>query len=131
MSATLVSTRLPAASRSVGGMSADPTIPPPGIPKTDTSAHLLVCVGPRCTGRGARPMFQEVWDALDREKIAYYRTGGSVRLTETGCLGACDFGPTVACYTAKANTPSLDQVWRVNMTAEKIVELARSVHQSA
>jgi NADH:ubiquinone oxidoreductase subunit E len=123
-------------------MSADPTIPPPGIPKTDTAAHLLVCVGPRCTGRGARPMFQEVWDALDQEKIAYYRTGGSIRLTETGCLGACDYGPTIACYTAMPNSPAIDQTldqtleqtleqtWRVNMTAEKIVELARGIHQS-
>jgi (2Fe-2S) ferredoxin len=75
-------------------------------------------------------MFQEVWDALDREKLAYYRTGGSVRLTETGCLGACDLGPTIACYTANPQDARLDQQWRVNMTAEKIVELARSVHQS-
>jgi (2Fe-2S) ferredoxin len=77
-------------------------------------------------------MFQEVWDALDREKIAYYRTGGSVRLTETGCLGACDLGPTIACYLANSDPASnvLTQTWRVNMTAEKIVGLARSVHAS-
>jgi (2Fe-2S) ferredoxin len=80
-------------------------------------------------------MFQAVWDALDQEKIAYYRTGGSIRLTETGCLGACDYGPTIACYTAKFDgpqnlEPALKQTWRVNMTAEKIVELARAIHQT-
>jgi (2Fe-2S) ferredoxin len=77
-------------------------------------------------------MFQEVWDALDREKIAYYRTGGSIRLTETGCLGACDLGPTIACYVANPGPENADlrQVWRVNMDTEKIVNLARAVHDS-
>ena len=63
-----------------------------------TRAHVLVCTGPQCSGRGARQLFRSAWTAYEEERIAYYRTGGSVRLTETGCLGACDFGPNIAVY---------------------------------
>lgn len=120
---------------SVETVTHDPTVAPAGIPKTDTSAHILLCVGPRCTERGARRIFEEVWETLDADSIAYYRSGGSVRLTETGCLGACDFGPTVACYGSTGRHDCdgelLSQTWRVRMDTERIVALARSVHQQS
>jgi (2Fe-2S) ferredoxin len=110
-------------------MSFDPTIPVGNVPKTDTAAHLLICVGPRCAANGAALMFQEVWESLDAEKLAYYRTGGSIRLTESGCLGACDFGPTVACYhRSSATDATMAQTWRIRMTTETTVSLARAVH---
>ncbi len=117
-------------------MTFDSTVPPLGVPKTDTSAHVLICVGPRCTERGARNMYGEVWAAFEKERLAYYQTGGSVRLTEAGCLGACEFGPTVACYSStglrsETGGELLTQTWRVNMTTERIVDLARSIHDGA
>jgi (2Fe-2S) ferredoxin len=106
----------------------DFTEAPAGLPKTDMAAHLLVCVGPRCSSRGAREAFDEVWDQMDRERLAYYRTGGSVRLTESGCLGACDLGPTVACYQRRPDE-LIEQKWFVRMSVARIMELARSVHR--
>lgn len=117
-------------------MTFDSTVPPFGIPKTDTSAHVLICVGPRCTERGARTIYQEVWAAFEKERLAYYQSGGSVRLSEAGCLGACEFGPTVACYSStglrnETGGELLTQTWRVDMTTDRIVDLARSIHDGA
>ena len=110
-------------------MDVDPTIPIGDVPRTDTAAHLLICVGPRCVANGSAQLFSEIWDALESEQIAYYRTGGSVRLTDSGCLGACELGPTVACYYRGSETAQLTATWRVRMTFDSTLALARSVHR--
>ncbi len=63
-----------------------------------TKAHLLICVDERCAQKGSRLLFESVWNALEREHLAYYKSGGGLRLSHSGCLGACQSGPAVTCY---------------------------------
>jgi (2Fe-2S) ferredoxin len=90
-----------------------------------TNAHILICTDERCLRDGSRLLFQAVWQSFESEKIAYYKTGGNLRLTESGCLGACQFGPTVACYFKRDS--HLEQAWYQRMTYPKIMQLARAL----
>jgi (2Fe-2S) ferredoxin len=67
-----------------------------------------------------------LWDDLEQEKLAYYRSGGSIRLTASSCLGACDFGPTVAVYAA--NGGSVTPSWHYEMTEESTMAMLRRLH---
>ena len=86
-----------------------------------TKGHLLVCTGPSCTARGSRALFDRLWVRFEHERLAYYRSGGSIRLTESGCLGACSYGPSVACYSGGS------EAWYAGMDEQRIVALARAV----
>ncbi len=92
-----------------------------------TRAHVLLCTGPRCAMAGSRRVLNEATDALEQRRVAYYRQGGTVRLTEAGCLGACAFGPTVAAYYAQPDG-QLTEAWYVGMTTDKVVALAEALH---
>jgi (2Fe-2S) ferredoxin len=74
-----------------------------------TRGHLLLCQGPNCQARGARLLHTALWNALEKGALAYYKTGGTVRLTESGCLGACAAGPTLCVYRERGG--SLEQGW--------------------
>jgi hypothetical protein len=63
-----------------------------------TSGHLLLCQHQNCRARGADLLMLALTRALEQEKLLYYKAGGSVRLTGSGCLGACGYGPVLACY---------------------------------
>ncbi len=91
----------------------------------DTKAHMLICTDPRCAESGSSVLFQAVWQGLETEKLAYYKTGGNLRLSESGCLGACNFGPTVACYFKRNN--HLEQAWFANMDYPKTMQLAKAL----
>jgi (2Fe-2S) ferredoxin len=107
----------------------DPHAPPSNAAiRTPTSAHLLVCTGASCATRGSQRLFNEVWAALSEQRIAYFCSGGSVRLTESGCLGACDYGPTVATYVAGPDGQFAERFY-VRMTLDATVEVARRAHQ--
>jgi len=61
--------------------------------------HVLTCVGPRCTARGAG----EAWRRLDgrlRERGAKDGEGGTLRalVSRTGCLYPCNLGPVAVVY---------------------------------
>ena len=86
-----------------------------------TRAHLLLCTGPRCRARGADTVFRYLWDALEREGLAYYKTGGTLRLTESSCLGACCCGPILLAYPAGA--------WYYGVTVPAALEIARALHE--
>ena len=86
-----------------------------------TRGHVLVCTGPNCASRGSRELFDRLWLRFEREQLAYYRSGGAIRLTECGCLGACSYGPAVACY---ANGR---EAWYAGMDEGRVVALARAV----
>jgi (2Fe-2S) ferredoxin len=92
-----------------------------------TRAHVLVCTGPRCGRAGSRRVFDEAWRALEREGLAYYKRGGSVRLTESGCLGQCAHGPALAAYHGDAQG-ALAESWFVQVDAPRVVEIARALH---
>ena len=59
---------------------------------------------------------------MEHERLSYYRTGGSVRLTESGCLGACGHGPTLVCYRDH------EQAWYAPVSTTEALEIARSAH---
>lgn len=92
-----------------------------------TRAHLLVCTGPNCGPRGAQTLFPWAWEALEREGLAYYRKGGSLRLTACGCLGGCSYGPIVACY--RRDGDRLQEAWYAGVTPESFLALARALHR--
>ncbi|WP_261664662.1 (2Fe-2S) ferredoxin domain-containing protein [Deinococcus sp. Marseille-Q6407] len=92
-----------------------------------TAGHLLVCQGQNCQNRGSRLLYQALWQALDREHLAYYKAGGQVRLTESGCLGACSYGPTLCVYRERAEGGTLEQGWYAAMTFPQALNLARAV----
>ncbi len=91
-----------------------------------TNAHLLVCVDGRCAERGSRQLFQNLWRELEGERLAYYATDGNLRLSHSGCLGACSFGPAVTCYFQRDG--GLHQAWYHGMDIPKTMALARSLH---
>jgi (2Fe-2S) ferredoxin len=91
-----------------------------------TQAHIQICTSSHCATRGAKPLFQAVWKGLVTEKLAYYTKGGNLRLTQSGCLGACDFGPTLACYFRREQ--QLDQAWYFGMDYPRTMQLARALH---
>jgi (2Fe-2S) ferredoxin len=88
-----------------------------------TRAHLLVCTSEKCASKGSSILFQTLWNALEREHLAYY-SGGHVRLTETGCLGACQFGPNATCYR-NLESGFLEEGWYYGLDFPKILNLVR------
>lgn len=93
-----------------------------------TRAHLLVCTGPRCSRAGSRRLVDEATVELERRHVAYYKTGGTVRLSEASCLGACAHGPTVVAYFG-APHGGLAEAWYVGMDTRRVVRLAEALHR--
>lgn len=93
-----------------------------------TRAHVLVCTGPRCSRVASRRIMDEATHELERRQVAYYKEGGTVRLTEAGCLGACSHGPTVVAYYAGAEG-KLEEAWYVGMDTRRLVSLAEALHR--
>jgi (2Fe-2S) ferredoxin len=91
-----------------------------------TQAHIQICTSNHCAARGGKLLFQAVWKGLEQEKLVYYAKGGNLRLTSSGCLGACDFGPTVACYFRQG--AHLEQAWYHGMDYPSTMHLARALH---
>lgn len=91
-----------------------------------TRAHVLICTGPDCAARGSRVLFEATWTALEREKLMYYSAGGNLRLTQSGCLGACQFGPILACYFRRDD--ELREAWYAGLDYPRTISLARALH---
>lgn len=89
-----------------------------------TNAHMLVCTGPDCTARGSRVLLKAFGYGLERERLAYYTPGGNLRLTESGCLGACQFGPNLTCYR-KRQDGLLEEAWYAGMDYPRCMDVAR------
>jgi (2Fe-2S) ferredoxin len=85
---------------------------------------LLVCTGPRCSRVGSQRLFRDATSVLERRRLAYYKDGGTVRLSEAGCLGACDHGPTLACYRGDTR---LEQAWYFGADLALVTKLAEAV----
>jgi (2Fe-2S) ferredoxin len=92
----------------------------------NTRAHLLVCTSQQCALKSSRILFQTLWQSLERERLAYY-AGGGLRLTESGCLGACQFGPNATCYR-KLENGNLEEAWYYGLDFPKVVNLARALN---
>ena len=95
-----------------------------------TNGHMLVCQGPNCQARGSTLLYQALWNHLERQKLAYYKSGGSVRLTESGCLGACSFGPTLCVYRQRED--GLEEGWYAAVDFPLAAKIAQAVqHRDA
>ena len=81
-------------------------MPPKYFP---TSGHILICQNSSCQSRGSGLLHKALWNHLERENLAYYKKGGTVRLTESGCLGACSYGPTLCVYRQRNGV--LEEGW--------------------
>jgi len=92
-----------------------------------TRAHLLLCTGPDCARRDALSLLAACTQSLERLSLVYYKTGGSVRLTASGCLGACAYGPNVTAYYARGDG-ALAQAWYAGVTHDDVVALAQALH---
>jgi (2Fe-2S) ferredoxin len=95
----------------------------------ETRAHVLLCTGPRCSRVGSRRVLEQANADLERTGFAYYKDGGSVRLTESGCLGACAHGPTAVAYYAASNGSGLREAWYVGMDRGRVARLVAALHE--
>ena len=94
-----------------------------------THGHLLVCQGQNCQARGARLLHTALWNALEKGALAYYKTGGTVRLTESGCLGACAYGPALCVYRERGG--ALEQGWYGAVDFPLARRVAQAVHDGS
>ena len=101
-------------------------MPPTFFP---TKGHLLLCQGSNCKARGADLLYRALNAALEKDKLAYYTSGGSLRLTESGCLGACQFGPVMACYRQRDG--HLEEAWYSATDFPLARVIAQAVHEEA
>ncbi|HJL19935.1 MAG TPA: (2Fe-2S) ferredoxin domain-containing protein [Sandaracinaceae bacterium LLY-WYZ-13_1] len=92
-----------------------------------TRAHVLACTGPRCRRRGGVEVFERTWEAMEARRLAYYARGGTVRLTETGCQGACQHGPNAIAYYA-TGAGTLAEAWYAGTTTERLLALVEALH---
>ena len=90
-----------------------------------TNGHLLLCQGQSCQGRDSVLLYKALWNWLEREGLAYYKQGGSVRLTQSGCLGACKYGPTLCVYREKEGR--LEQAWYAGLDFPAARAVAQAV----
>ena len=91
-----------------------------------TSGHLLLCQHQNCQARGADVLLPALTRALETQRLAYYTTGGSVRLTPTGCLGACQCGPVLTCYRERRG--QWEEAWYEAVDLPLALRVARAVH---
>ena len=94
-----------------------------------TRAHVLVCTGPRCAQRGARALFRDAWQEGEATGRAYYVEGGTVRLTESGCQGACDHGPNAIAYYGAPSGAGLAEAWFHGLDRARLLELVTALHE--
>lgn len=94
-----------------------------------TSGHILLCQSKSCTDRGATLLYQALWNHLERSSLAYYKQGGNVRLTSSGCLGACSFGPAACVYRQKGDGAPLEEAWYAALDFPLAVELTRAIDE--
>lgn len=58
--------------------------------------RLLLCNGPRCTRRGALPLWKKLRETL--KAAGKLECEGGVHITRTQCQFPCDLGPTASLY---------------------------------
>lgn len=96
-----------------------------------TNGHLLVCQGPNCQARGSALLHRALWNHLERASLAYYKRGGTLRLTESGCLGACSYGPALCVYRADPAGAGLEEAWYAAVDFPLAARVAQAVHDGA
>jgi (2Fe-2S) ferredoxin len=70
--------------------------------------HVLPCLGPRCTSRGAGGLYEHFYKRLQERELLRGRSG--VHAGQTGCLSPCNLGPTTVVYP--------EGIWYCGLIAE-------------
>ncbi|AZI41668.1 (2Fe-2S) ferredoxin domain-containing protein [Deinococcus psychrotolerans] len=94
-----------------------------------TTGHLLICQNSNCKARGSDLLYRAVWNALEQDKLAYYKAGGSLRLTESGCLGGCKSGPVMTCYRTRDG--QMEEAWYAAVDFPLARQVAQAIHDEA
>ena len=82
--------------------------------------RLLLCNGPRCTRRGALPLWKKLRETL---KVAgKLECAGGVHITRTQCQFPCDEGPTASLYPEGEWYRIRDEAEVLRWVQERIVE---------
>ena len=82
--------------------------------RESSSDDIRVLVGMATCGiaAGARPVLNALTEEVDKRRLQ------NVKITQTGCIGICQFEPVV-----EVVEPGKEKVTYVKMTAEKIVRV--------
>lgn len=103
-------------------------IPNPTQPKFfRTKGHLLLCQNGNCQTRGAALLHSVLTRSLEQHHLIYYKSGGTLRYTTSGCLGACSFGPIMACYRNTQEGKGLEEAWYAGVTLPLALEVAQAI----
>ncbi len=82
--------------------------------RDDNGDKIRVVVGMATCGiaAGARPVLNSFTEEIAKRNL------GNVSVTQTGCIGICQYEPVVEVYT-----PNGDKTTYVKMTAEKVAKI--------
>jgi (2Fe-2S) ferredoxin len=82
--------------------------------------RMLLCNGPRCTRRGALPLWKRLRELLKARGLL--ETAQGAHLTRTQCQFPCDEGPTLSVYPPGAWYRVTDETDLVRLVDEQIGE---------
>lgn len=82
--------------------------------------RLLLCNGPRCTRRGALPLWKKLRETL--KAAGKLECDGGVHITRTQCQFPCDLGPTASLYPEGEWYRIRDEAEVLRWVQERIVE---------
>jgi (2Fe-2S) ferredoxin len=86
--------------------------------------HVLACMGPRCTSRGAGRLYLHVHKRL-WDRALWGRSG--VHAVQTGCLSPCNLGPMMIVYPESVwycafDERAVDRIVNGNLRGGEVVE---------
>ena len=87
----------------------------------------MLCQNSSCKQRGADVLHLALTRGLEQEHLMYYKSGGSIRYTTSGCLGACSYGPVLACY--RQTPEGIEEAWYFGVNFPLAMKVARAVQQ--
>ncbi len=87
--------------------------------------HVLACLGPRCTSRGAGRLYVHFWKHLQERGLLRGRSG--VHAVQTGCLSPCNLGPTMVVYPEGVwycgpTTGAIDRIIDEHFVGGRVIE---------
>ncbi len=75
--------------------------------------HIFVCTSYDCSSHGSEELFETL-----REKVRERDAAGEIKVTKTGCLKECEYGPIMVVYP--------DGVWYSRVMWEDLDEIVDS-----
>lgn len=93
----------------------------------------MVCQGPRCGALGSVVWFPHLIAQLEEKHVLYYKTGGSLRVTASTCLGGCSAAPVVLCYylsQGEHSSSGFTNAWFGNVSLDSALDIALKIHNN-